>query len=173
MHMIDFLLIIFCIFCLIRGVLRGTVNETFSIAGIFIGLIVASAYYIYISLFIFSWISNPQMRQLWGFLISFGFIYLAINLLGIMVTYFFHIAVSGWGSRITGAGIGTIKGLLFISVLLIPLVTFSPKGSKYIKNSTMFSLEAPIAEQMIAVTSKKIQKTFTINIGDYEKSWGH
>ncbi len=77
--MVDFLLIIFCVVCLIRGILREPVNESISIAGIVAGLMVASAYYTKISFFLFSWIDNLQMRSLCGFLLFFGFIVIAIN----------------------------------------------------------------------------------------------
>ncbi len=45
--MVDFLLIIFCLFCLTRGIFRGPVIEAISIAGIIFGLMVASAYYVW------------------------------------------------------------------------------------------------------------------------------
>ena len=170
---VDLILIIFCLYCSIRGFWRGTVNEAFSIVGIFIGLIVASAYYADVSQFIFNWIINKQISYMFAYLVSFIIIYLIINCLGILVSYLFHLTNSGWGSHISGGVVGSIKGFLFVSVLTIPLIIFLPKGSNYIRNSTLLSLEIPISEQMTHVLSKEMQRTFSINISDYKKSWYH
>ena len=169
--MVDFLLIIFCLFCLTRGILRGPVIEAISIAGIISGLMVASAYYARISFFIFSWINNLQMRNLCGFLLFFCFIILAVNFLAVLGTYLFHINVSGVGSRLAGAVVGTLKAILFISALLIPLVAFSPKDSRYIENSSMFSLESTLSKEMASVISEEMQKKFSNNISGYKKTW--
>jgi membrane protein required for colicin V production len=171
--MVDFLLIIFFAFCLIRGILRGTINEAISIVGILIGLIVASACYATVSVSMLSWIDNPQMRNLCGFLMTFGFIEIVICVLGVIAAYVFHLKVSGLGSRLAGAGVGMLKGVLLISVLLIPLVAFLPKDSRYIESSTMFSLESTLSEQMVNMIPEEMQKRFAIKIGDYKKAWSH
>lgn len=168
---VDLILINFCIYCFIRGFWRGTVNEAFSIVGIFIGLIFASAYYADVSHFLFSWVINKQLSNMSGYLVSFIIIYLLINCLGILVSYIFHLKNSGWGSHFSGGVVGSLKGLLFVSVLTIPIIIFLPKGSNYIKNSTLLSFEIPISEQLTHVISKEMQRTFSVKINDYKKSW--
>jgi len=169
---VDLFLVNFCLYCSIRGIWRGTVNEAFSIVGILIGLIVASAYYADVAQsFICNWIINKQIGYMFAYLVSFIIIYLIINCLGILVSYLFHLTNSGWGSHISGGVVGSIKGLLFVSVLTIPLIIFFPKGSNYIRNSTLLSYEIPISEQMTHVISEEMQRTFSINISDYKKSW--
>ena len=167
---VDIMVSIFFFYCLIRGILRGTVREAFSITGVFSGLMVASAYYSEISQFCLSWINSIQIRHLSGYLISFGIVYLIINLIGIVVLYLFHISNSGWGSRITGGVVGSFKGLLFVSVLLIPLVTFSPKDSNYIKNSALFPFETTISEQLTRVISKDMRRNYSLKIKNYKKT---
>lgn len=168
---VDIVLINLCLYCSIRGIWRGTVNEAFSIVGIFVGLIIASAYYADVSQFLFNWVINKQMSYMAGYLLSFSIIYLIINCIGILVSYIFHLKNSGWGSHFSGGVVGSLKGLLFVSVLTIPLIIFMPKGSSYIKNSTLLSLEIPISEQMTHVLSKEMQRTFSVKINDYKKSW--
>ena len=171
--MIDFLLIIFCLFCVTRGILRGPVIEAFSIAGIISGLMVASAYYSRISFFIFSWLNNIQIRNLCGFLLFFCFIVLVANFLAVIGTYVFHINVSGVGSRLAGAVMGTLKAILLISALLVPLVAFSPKDSGYIENSSVFSIESTLSKEMAIVIPEDMQKKFSNNIVGYTKKWSH
>lgn len=83
-----------------------------------------------------------------------------------MMSYLFHITISGWGSRIFGGIVGSLKGILFVSVLLIPLVTFSPRSSNFIKKSTLFSFEKKISEQMTHVIFKKMRRNFSFKIKD-------
>jgi len=170
---VDLIIINFCLYCSIRGMWRGTVNEAFSIVGIFIGLIFASAYYADVSHFLFNWAINNQICYLSGYLVSFSTIYLIMNCLGVMVSYIFHLDNLGWGSHLSGGVVGSLKGLFLVSVLTIPLIVFLPNGSNYIKNSTLLSIEIPISEQMTHIISKEMQRTFSFKISDYKKSWYH
>jgi len=163
----------FFLYCSLRGFWRGTVNEAFSIVGIFIGLIIASAYYADVSQYLFNWVINKEISHMSGYLVYFSIIYLIINCLGILVTYIFHLKNRGWGSHLSGGLVGSIKGILLVSVLTIPLIIFLPKGSNFIKYFTLLSLEIPISEQMTHVISKEMQKTFSAKINDYKNSWVH
>ena len=69
------------------------------------------------------------------------------------------------GSRLAGAGIGTLKGIFLISVLCIPLVTFLPKNYARIRNSTLFSLESALSEEMVGLVSEDMQRGFKRHMG--------
>jgi membrane protein required for colicin V production len=165
--MIDFIIVVFCLLCLIKGIFRGSVKEAISIAGIFIGLLAASALYQTSSRYLFSWIDKAQMRYLFGYLLIFGFCIMVFSCLALVVTYVFSIRVSGVGSRLAGAGIGTLKGILLISVLCIPLVTFLPKNYASIRNSTLFSLESALSAEMLSLVPQDMQKGFKRHIRRY------
>jgi uncharacterized membrane protein required for colicin V production len=167
---VDSIIILFIAYCLIRGIWQGTVNEAFSIAGLFIGLIAASAYYLQTARLIFHWIDNLQTFQLAGFFVTFGAAYLTVKFLGIIMAYLCHIVVSGWGSRITGGVMGSLKGLLFVAVLFIPLAVFSPTYLNHVRNSRLLSVEAIISAQLIHVISKEMQCKFYRNIDDAKKA---
>lgn len=170
---VDLILINFWLYCSIRGIWRGTVNEAFSIVGIFIGLTLASAHYADVSQILFNWVINKQISYMSGYLISFSIIYLIINCLGILVSYIFHLKNTGWGSHLSGGVVGSLKGILLVSVITIPFIIFLPKGSSFIKNSTFLSIEIPISEQMTHMISKEMQRTFSTNINDYKDTWFH
>jgi hypothetical protein len=71
---------------------------------------------------------------------------------------------------ISGAVMGISKELLLGAVLLIPLVAFSTNNSKYISHSNLFSLEANIAQQVVHVTSGKMQQKFNKRITNFIES---
>jgi membrane protein required for colicin V production len=171
--MIDSVFVAFCFLCLIRGVLRGTVKEAFAIAGIFAGQFFASIYYASISQVLFGWVANIRTGNLLGFLIIFVTIYLLMNISGILAIYIFRIDTRGWRSRVTGGIIGSLKGILLISVLIIPLVSFSPELADIVKSSKIFPMESHVSEQMINVLSENLRKKFNINLISYKKAWGH
>ena len=168
--LVDSIIILFIAYCLIKGILNGTVNEAFSIAGIFIGLVAASAHCLQTARFFFHWIGNPQTAQLAGFITTFGLVYLTVKFIGMIIAYLLHIAVSGWGSRITGGLMGSLKGLLLVAVLFIPLAVFSPTYLNYAGNSKLLSVEAVISAQLIHVFSEKMQCEFYRNIDNTERA---
>lgn len=151
--------------------MRGTVKEAISILGIFVGLLVSSIGYGKISQFLFGWIDNPQMRQLFGFLLFFGLIVLAFSFLGLIISYVFKIRVKGVSSRVLGAGLGTLKGILFVSFLCVPLVTFLPGIYAGIKDSTLFSLETALSKKMVGLLPENIQNAYNRHIGDNSTVW--
>jgi membrane protein required for colicin V production len=165
--MIDFIIVIFCLLCLIKGIFRGSVKEAISISGIFIGLLAASAFYQTSSRYVFSWIGNTPIRNLLGYLLIFGFCIIVFSFLALVVTYVLNIRVSSVGSRLAGAGIGTLKGIFLIAVLCIPLVTFLPKNYASIRNSTLFSLGAALSAEMVGLVPEDMQRGFKSHMGWY------
>ena len=161
---VDSILVIFCIICFIRGVLRGTVKEVFAIAGIFTGLFFASIFYGTIAHLLFGWVANIRTGNLFSFLLIFCTIYFLMSIIGIISTYIFRIAKGGLSNRVTGGIIGSFKAILLVSVLIIPLVSFSPEPVDIVKGSRIFPIESRISEHMINRLSDNLGKKFHIKL---------
>lgn len=171
MNMADAAILIFWLVCLIRGIFRGTVNELFSIVGVLVGLFAAAFLYSPVSRMLSGWIDSSSMRDLTCFLTIFGCMYLLMTVCGVIATYLFHLRRSGWMNRVLGAGLGLLKGMLIVAVLLVPLVSFLPKNSPWISGSVIFPSENHFSEKMIHVLSSAIHEAFSSHIGDYKQAW--
>ncbi|MCB2149003.1 MAG: CvpA family protein [Deltaproteobacteria bacterium] len=171
MNMADAAILIFWLVCLIRGIFRGPVNELFSIAGVLVGLFAAAFFYPPVSRMLSGWIASSPMRDLTCFLTIFGCMCLLMTVSGVIVTYLLHLRRSGWMNRASGAGLGLLKGMLFVAVLLVPLVSFLPKHSPWIGGSVIFPFENHLSEKMVHLLPSVIREAFSSHIGDYKQSW--
>ncbi|WP_319408354.1 CvpA family protein [uncultured Desulfosarcina sp.] len=171
MNMADAAILIFWLVCLIRGIFRGPVNELFSIAGVLAGLLVAAFSYPLVSRVLSGWIDSSPMRDLTCFLTIFGCMCLLMTVSGVIATYLLHLRRSGWINRTLGAGLGLLKAMLAVAVLLVPLVSFLPKHSTWISGSVIFPFENHLSEKMVHVLPSAIHEAFSSHIGDYKQSW--
>lgn len=171
MNMADAAILMFWLVCLIRGIFRGPVNELFSIAGVLVGLFAAAFFYPPVSRMLSGWIDSSSMRDLTCFLTIFGCLYLLMSVSGVIATYLLHLRRSGWMNRTLGAGLGLLKGMLVVAVLLVPLVSFLPKHATWIGGSAILPFENHLSEKMVHVLSSAIHDAFSSHIGDYKQSW--
>ena len=85
--------------------------------------------------------------------IFFGFLF-TISILGVIVNYLLKIEFLSWMKRILGAGIGIIQGILFVSVLLLALTSFSLRTNLLLKTSYF----RPILSRFLGRWPKSLRK---------------
>ena len=98
-------------------------------------------------------------------------VFLIISILGVVINYLLKLALLGWIDRFSGALFGALKGLLIVSVLLIALTAFLPKGSPFIKDSLLSPHITLISEKMAKVVSKDMKHAFMAKIAELKKIW--
>jgi len=171
MNLFDLAIIMILCFCLIRGVFIGIIRGLFSITGVLVGFFGASAFYMEVAESLSYWMPDASHVNILSFLsIFFGF-FIAISILGVIVNYLLKIDFLSWVKRTLGAGIGIIKGVLLVSVLLLTLTAFLPKGAPIIKNSLFLSYFTLVSEKMARIVSKDMRHKYVAKIGEYKKSW--
>jgi membrane protein required for colicin V production len=173
MNMADALILIFWMVCLIRGIFRGPGCELFSIAGALGGLYVAALCYPNVPGVLSIFIESENIRGSVFFFTVFGGIYLLMAVTGVIASYLLHLHRSGWMNRAIGAGIGTLKGMLVVAVLLVPLVAFLPKQSTWIGGSVILSYENRLSEKMVRVIPSTLHDAFSSHIKGYKRLWLH
>ncbi|MBW2569400.1 MAG: CvpA family protein [Deltaproteobacteria bacterium] len=171
MNTFDIVIIIILGFCLIRGVFRGLIKEISSIIGVLGGFYAAYTYYTVIAKALSGWISNDSYCNILSFMVVFCSVFLIISILGIIIKYILNIAFLGLVDRICGAGFGAIKGILIVSVLLITLTSFLPKGTPVIKESLLAPHVTSISENMAKIIPKEMKQKFATKIKELKKAW--
>ncbi len=171
MNPLDMVIVVILAFCLIRGIFRGLIKELSSIVGVFAGFYAAYTYYGTISKPLSKWISNIPYLNILSFLIIFCLIFIIISIIGVIIKYLLNIAFLGWMDRICGVGFGIIKGLLIVSVILIPLTTFLPQKHPLVKNSLLSPYVIQISEKMVKIVSKDMKHQFEEKIKELRKDW--
>jgi membrane protein required for colicin V production len=167
----DFLVIAILSYGLIRGIFRGLVREISSIIGVLGGFYAAYTYYSHVAASIAPWISDPVHRNIISYLLIFSVVVLIVGILAVVVKYLLNIAYLGWVDRVCGALFGFLKGGLVCCVLFIVFTAFLPKGTPFIKKSTLSPHLATVSEVMANVLSKDMKENFKTKIKDLEKFW--
>jgi len=171
MNPLDMLIVVILAFCLIRGVFRGLIKELSSIAGVFVGFYAAYSYYGVITKFLTRWFSNTDYLNILSFLVIFSIIFIIISIFGIVIKYLLNISFLGWMDRICGAGFGAIKGILIVSVILIPLTSFLPLRTPVLRKSLLAPLATQVSEKMVKIVSKDLKEQFEYKLKELRKAW--
>lgn len=169
MNLFDIAIIIIVGFSLIRGFFRGFIKELFSVIGLFVGFYAAYTYYQQIAKFLSQWITNASYLNILSFMIIFCGIFFIISILGVIIKYVLNISFLKWADRIFGAGFGAIKGILFVSILLIMLITFLPKGTPIIKKSRLSPHFLLVSTKMASVIPEEMKRNFTDKIRELKR----
>ena len=171
MNAFDIFIVVVVGFCLIRGVFRGLIKELSSIIGVLAGFYAAYTYYVKLAHLLSRWISDTGYLNIFSFLIIFCCVFILISVLGVVIKYLLNVAFLGWIDRICGAGFGLIKGILIVSIVMISLTAFLPKGSPLIKKSLLAPHVALVSETMAKVVSKDMKGEFASKIDALKKAW--
>ena len=158
-------------FCLIRGIFRGLVKEVASIIGVLSGFYAAYTYYPEMAGLLSRWISSTIYLNITSFMILFCFILIIISILGVVLKYLMSIAHLGWVDRMSGAVFGVIKGILIVSVLLVSLTAFLPKGSPLVRDSLLAPHVNMLSENMAKIVSDDMQQAFNEKMGALKRFW--
>ncbi|HPA13863.1 MAG TPA: CvpA family protein [Desulfobacterales bacterium] len=171
MNPFDIVIIVILSFCLVRGIFRGLVKEVSAIIGVLAGFYAAYTYYAEIAKLLSKWISNVANSNILSFLILFVGVLVIVNILGIIIKYILKIASLGWIDRVSGAGFGIIKGVLIVSILLIMLTAFLPKGSPVIRNSMLSPYITMVSERLAKVIPQSMKDQFSFKLKDFKETW--
>ena len=171
MNPFDILMITILAYGLIRGIFRGLVKEIASIVGVLGGFYAAYTYYPHVARLLSPWITNPSYLNILSYLMIFTLVVLVVAILAVIIKYLLNIAYLGWVDRVCGALFGVLKGGLVVCVLFIVLTAFLPKGSPFIKNSTLSPIVATASEVMAKVISKDMKDSFLVKLKDLRQSW--
>ena len=171
MNPYDMLAVVILCYCLIRGLFRGLIKEASSIIGVLGAYYAAYTYYGAVAKLISKWVTDAAYLNILSFMIIFICIFILISLLGVVIKYLLNIAFLGWVDRICGAGFGLVKGILVVSVILVALTTFLPKGAPILKNSILSPYVLLISEKMSKVVTSDMKRQFTDKLGELKKTW--
>ncbi len=171
MNPLDVVIIIILGYGLIRGIFRGMVKEISSIIGVFAGFFAAYSYYPMVAEIMEDWITNVPFLNILSFMLIFCMVFFFISILGVIIKYFLHIVSLGWMDRILGASLGFGKALLIVSIILVALTAFLPKGAPIIKTSLLSPHITVISEKMAQVISIEMKQAYTAKLEEIKKAW--
>ncbi len=173
MNALDILICVIGGFCLIRGIFRGIVKEVTSIVGVLVGFYAAYTYYPLLAEWLsdFKFISNESYLNMFGFILTFIIVFLAIGFLGVILKLLLKAAALGWADRVLGGAFAIVKAVLIVSVLIIAFTTFLPQNSSVIRDSLLAPYVSIVSEKMVLIVPKEMKEKFCNNVKALKTSW--
>jgi membrane protein required for colicin V production len=161
MNTLDYIIIGFLLFLVIRGIFRGFIREIFSLCGVIAGLWLGNYYQPWLTEILKRYLPLPQYMPLLSFILLFVAALVICNLLGWGLKLLVKNALEGWFDKTIGAVLALLKGLLLTSLILVVLTFFFP-GDKI-----SFISKSTLAPRII----KSYQHVTEVISADHYKNW--
>jgi membrane protein required for colicin V production len=129
MALVDWLIVIVLLVSVLSAAKNGIFLEVFSLAGILIGLVVASWNYQRLLPWLTHWIHSLAAAETVSFLLIALGIMLLAAIVGRVIRWSVHSIGLGWLDRLLGAGFGLLKGFVLVTVGVLVIAAFFPKAS--------------------------------------------
>ncbi|MEW6260904.1 MAG: CvpA family protein [Thermodesulfobacteriota bacterium] len=171
MNTLDTIVLVIFGYCVIRGFFRGIIKEISSIVGVICGYYGAYTYYGQVAEMVQGWVANPGYAKIIGFVVVFCGVFIAVNILGLIIRYFMNVSFLGWIDRIFGFAFGTAKAVLVASILVVMLTAFLPKGAPLIRDSVTAPYISRVSEWISMMISKEMKFEYEQKIRELKKHW--
>lgn len=136
MNPLDWLLLLTIVLSIVRAAMRGLSRELFALAGIIVGLILASWGYASVAIYLRGLINSRPLAQFCSFFLILCAVMLLAHLIGAIV----HRTASAVGlsvlDRLGGAAFGFIRGAFLAAVFLFAVIAFLPTAP-WVQNSVI------------------------------------
>lgn len=120
----------------VTAAMQGFFSEALTLAGLVVGYVVAAWKYRSLAEWFGSFLKNPWLAEVLGFLIIFFVIVLLFGLAARIARWVMKEAGLSGFDRFLGAVLGLVKGGLMVSVILMGMAAFAPT-SRFLQNSQL------------------------------------
>lgn len=155
MALIDWVIVAILLVSVLGAAKRGFFVEAFSLAGIILGLLLASWNYQKAVPWLSSWIHPLGLAQALSFLAIALAVMIVAGLIGRVVRWSVHSIGLGWVDRIIGAAFGFGKGCVLVTLGMMAIAAFTP-GSTWFRQSRLAPYFLSAAHQMAVVTPAEL-----------------
>ena len=136
MTILDWIICALVLFSVITAAIQGFFSEALTTAGLIVGYIVAAWQYRRLAEWFESFLKNPWLAEILGFLIIFFAILLLFGLAARVARRIMKEAGLSGFDRFLGALLGLLRGGLMVAVILMGMTAFQP-ASKLLQNSEL------------------------------------
>ncbi len=130
MNWLDIVIVLVITFFASTAFRAGLIREVVTLASVVVGVVIAGIFYDDLARDVLTFIDDRKTALVVGFLVLLGAVYLAGQLVAVMLKQAAALLFLGWADHAGGALFGLIKGLIVVEVLLVLLVTFPRLGLK-------------------------------------------
>jgi membrane protein required for colicin V production len=151
MNWLDIAIVLVVAFFAATAFSAGLIRELVTLVSAVVGIVVAGLFYDDLARDVLVFIDNNDTANIVAFLVLLGAVYLAGQLIAIMLKQVAAILLLGWADRLGGALFGLLKGLVVVEVLLIAFVTFDVGLDDAIEGSGLASVFLDAASVLLII----------------------
>ena len=137
MNLLDLIIIACLVFLIVRGIFRGFIREVGSLAGVILGIWLASVYQPQLTDFLKPFIPSGKYLSLISFALIFFVVLVFCNVVGWLLKKLARKLFLGWADRALGAALAVLKGVLITYFAIVLLTFFAPSKSNIITDSKL------------------------------------
>ncbi len=157
LNTLDWIIVVFAVLCLIRGVMRGAVSQVFGIAGLLAGFLLASNYYEAVALKLSQAFPQLPAAQAVSFGTLFFLCWLCIAIVGFWVSRLVQLSGLAFWDRAWGGILGSGKAFLFAVVLVSFLAVMLPARNPFLKESVFAPYVLGSAQWLMELAPENLQ----------------
>ena len=158
MNWLDIAIVLIVAFFVTTAFSAGLIRELVTLVSAVVGIVVAGLFYDDLARDALVFIDNKDIADIVAFLVLLGAIYLAGQLIAIMLKQVTTILLLGWADRLGGALFGLLKGLVVVEVLLIAFVTFDVGLDDAIEDSGLASVFLDAAAVLLIILPDEFER---------------
>jgi len=128
MNWLDFVIILIIAVFAFHAFRSGLIRQVVTLLSVIIGVVVAGALHEEMASDVLFFIEGERTARIVGFLVLMGAVYLAGQLVAVMLRGAASLLLLGWADRLGGAAFGAVEALIVIEVLLVLVVTYPQLG---------------------------------------------
>ena len=136
MTLADWIICLLVLVNVVTAAMQGFFSEALTLAGLVVGYIVAAWKYRSIAEWLESFLKNPWLAEVLGFLVIFFAIVLLFGIAARVARWVMKQSGLSGLDRFLGAVLGLLKGGLMVAVILMGMTAFQPT-SKLLQNSQL------------------------------------
>lgn len=137
MNILDYIIIAFLLYLLIRGIFRGFIREIFSLAGVVLGIWLGNLFQAWLTGIIKQHLPLPQYVPLLSFILLLLAILVICNIIGWSISLWLRKAPGTWPDIASGAVLALLKGIVITYLAIIMLTFYLPAKTPLIADSTL------------------------------------
>jgi len=169
MALVDWLIVVVLLVSVLSAAKNGIFLEVFSLAGILIGLVVASWNYQRLLPWLTHWIHSLAAAEAVSFLLIALGIMLLAAILGRVVRWSVHSIGLGWLDRLLGAGFGFLKGFVLVTVGVLVIAAFFPRAS-WFRTSRLAPCFLSAAHEVSVAAPQGLEQRIRRGVDELRKS---
>jgi membrane protein required for colicin V production len=158
MNWLDIAIVLIVSFFATTAFSAGLIRELVTLVSAVVGVVVAGLFYDDLARDVLVFIDNKDTASIVAFLVLLGAIYLAGQLIAIMLKQVAAVLLLGWADRLGGALFGLLKGLVVVEVLLIAFVTFDVGLDGAIEDSGLASVFLDAAPVLLNILPNNFER---------------